>query len=97
MSRRSETLTEFANETFIEINETDALKMEIKTKDKVKVSSVRGEIKTIAKVSNEVAEGEVFMPWHFNESKVNYLVRDELDPTSKIPAYKLTAVRIDKI
>jgi formate dehydrogenase alpha subunit len=97
MSRRSKTLTEFANETFIEINETDALKMEIKTSDKVNVSSVRGEIETIARVSNEVAEGEVFMPWHFNESKVNYLIRDELDPTSKIPAYKLTAVRIDKI
>lgn len=96
MSRRSDTLTEFVNEAFIELNDIDAVKLEINDGEKVKVSSPRGQIETIARISDEVAEGEVFMPWHFNESKVNYLVRDELDPTSKIPAYKLTAVRVEK-
>ena len=34
------------------------------------------------------------MPFHFGESPVNELTRDELDPDSKIAPFKLTACRV---
>jgi hypothetical protein len=37
------------------------------------------------------------MPFHFSESPVNDLTRDELDPDSKIAPFKLTACSVKKI
>ncbi len=64
---------------------------------RVKVESRRGELETQVRISEEVLIGEVFMPWHFTESQVNRLTRDELDPYSRIAPFKLSAVRIHKI
>jgi predicted molibdopterin-dependent oxidoreductase YjgC len=63
----------------------------------VKVESRRGELETLVRISEEVLAGEVFMPWHFTESQVNRLTRDELDPYSRIAPFKLSAVRITQI
>jgi predicted molibdopterin-dependent oxidoreductase YjgC len=41
-----------------------------------------------------VRPGELFMPFHYSESPVNTLTRDELDPDSKIAPFKLTACRV---
>jgi predicted molibdopterin-dependent oxidoreductase YjgC len=68
--------------------------MNLQEGSKVQVSSKQGSLETIVRISAHVAEGEVFMPWHYNDAKVNMLTRDELEPTSKIPPYKLTAVKI---
>ena len=64
---------------------------------RVKVESRRGELDTLVRILEEVLEGEVFMPWHFTESQVNRLTRDELDPYSKIAPFKLSAVRITQV
>ena len=60
----------------------------------VKLISPRGELETTLKISEEVLEGELFMPWHFSESLVNNLTRDELDPHSKIAPFKLSACKV---
>jgi len=52
---------------------------------------------TTLKTSREVLQGEVFMPWHFGESLVNNLTRDEMDTFSKIAPFKLSAVKIERI
>jgi predicted molibdopterin-dependent oxidoreductase YjgC len=49
----------------------------------------------VLKVSWEVLPGELFMPFHYSESPVNRLTRDELDPYSKIAPFKLTACRVE--
>ncbi|MEA3317929.1 MAG: formate dehydrogenase subunit alpha [Bacteroidota bacterium] len=95
LSGRSNELNHFAPEHFVLINPNNAAKLNLKEDSKVKISSKQGSLVTIVRISDEVAEGEVFMPWHFNKAKVNMLTRDELDPKSKIPAYKLTAVKIE--
>jgi formate dehydrogenase alpha subunit len=97
MTRKSDTLKHFTNKTYILVNPDTAIKMGLAQDDHVKVSSPRGHVETYIEISDEVMAGEVFMHWHFNEARVNLLTRDELDPISKIPPYKLTAVRIDKI
>ena len=35
------------------------------------------------------------MPFHFGEAPVNVLTRDELDPYSRIPPFKLSACRVE--
>ena len=94
LSGRSDELNHFAPTHFILINPANASKMNLEHGCKVKVSSKQGSLETIVRISTEVAEGEVFMPWHYNDAKVNMLTRDDLDPTSKIPPYKLTAVNV---
>ena len=79
------------------MNTIDVYKQGLKTGDKVKLSNSRGELETVLRESNEVAVGELFMPWHFSESLVNNLTRAELDPHSKIAPFKLSACKVEKV
>ncbi|GAB4285050.1 MAG: formate dehydrogenase subunit alpha [Marinilabiliales bacterium] len=97
MSRKSGVLKEYANKSYVMIHHDDAARYDINDGDKVKVTNKRGELETYAYVTDKVSHGELFMPWHFGESLVNKLTRDELDPYSKIAPFKLSAVRIEKI
>ncbi len=97
MSRKSDTLNEYVNGSYILMNELDVRKSGFRDGEKVKVINSRGQLETTLRESNEVAEGELFMPWHFAESPVNKLTRSELDPDSKIAPFKLSAVRVEKI
>jgi len=97
MSRRTKVLRDFINESFVMIHPGDAEKYGLADGNRVMIESRRGELETKVRITGEVLEGEVFMPWHFTESQVNRLTRDELDPYSRIAPFKLSAVRITKI
>ncbi len=97
MSRKNDTLNAFANKSYVLMHPNDANKHNFSDGSKVRVSSIRGELTTYLKISDEVLEGELFMPWHFSESPVNNLTRDELDPHSKIAPFKLTACKVEII
>lgn len=97
MSRRTKALRDFVDEAYIQLNPCDARKYGLTDGNIVKIESRRGELETRVRISDEVLEGEVFMPWHFTESQVNRLTRDELDPYSRIAPFKLSAVRIKNI
>ena len=77
------------------MNENDADKLSIADGEIVRVTSARGEVQTQLRKSKEVAEGELFMPWHFSEALVNNLTRGELDPYSKIASFKYSACRVE--
>ncbi|NOQ27781.1 MAG: formate dehydrogenase subunit alpha [Bacteroidales bacterium] len=97
MSRKNKSLTDFANESYVLMNHGDVVKFGFIDGTKVKVTSKQGELQTTLKSSDQVAEGELFMPWHFSESPVNRLTRSDLDPFSKIAAFKLTACKVEKL
>jgi predicted molibdopterin-dependent oxidoreductase YjgC len=97
MSRKNDSLNAFANESYVLMNSSDAYKNNLQDGIKVKLISARGELQTTLRISDEVLEGELFMPWHFSESLVNNLTRDELDPHSKIAPFKLSACRVEKV
>lgn len=94
MSRRTKVLRDFINKSYVLMHPSDALKLGILEGCKVKIQSKRGELETYLRISDEVLEGELFMPWHFTEAQVNRLTRSELDPYSKIAAFKLSAVNV---
>jgi formate dehydrogenase alpha subunit len=97
MSRRNKSLNDFANESFVLMNPADCKKNGFRDGDKVKLSNKRGELETLVRESESVAEGELFMPFHYRESLVNMLTRGHLDPSSKIPPYKHSACKVEKI
>jgi predicted molibdopterin-dependent oxidoreductase YjgC len=97
MSRKNKALTDFANESYVLMNLGDVVKLGLTDGQKVKVKSKQGELETTLQASDQVAEGELFMPWHYSESPVNRLTRSDLDPFSKIAAFKLTACKVEKL
>lgn len=94
MSRKNEMLNHYANESYVLVHPVDAKKLRLSEGASVQVISRRGEIATTVRITDRVAPGEVFIPWHFAEARVNRLTRDELDPMSKIAPFKYSAVKV---
>lgn len=96
MTRKSPTLETQAPTPFIELNEEDAVKLNLKDDEKVRVISRRGEILIPVWISDRVPPGTVFIPFHFEEAAANILTNPALDPIAKIPEFKVCAVNIVK-
>ncbi len=97
MTRKVSGLNIIEPEGVVEMNRQDASQLSIAQGDKVKVSSRRGEVITKAKVTEALAPGVVFMTFHFAESAANILTNPKLDPVSKIPELKVSAVKVEKL
>jgi predicted molibdopterin-dependent oxidoreductase YjgC len=97
LSRRSAGLNELVPAGVIEINAEDAGDMGIADGDLVRVSSRRGSVSGNARLSTGLPRGMVFMTFHFSEIPTNELTGDAVDPVAKIPEYKVSAVRIERV
>jgi predicted molibdopterin-dependent oxidoreductase YjgC len=97
MSRRSRVLETLTPESSINLNPRDMEALGANEGDPVEILSKRGEVKTIACKDPRVQEGMAFMAFHWNESPANVLTNDAHDPTSKIPEYKVSAVKIQRL
>ncbi len=96
MTRKGNALNRLYPEPLAEINVEDAIVMDISDGSYVNIISRRGQLKVKALVSEMTARGVVFMPFHFYEAAANMLTNGVLDPVSKIPEFKVCAVRIEK-
>lgn len=96
MTRRSGTLDREVRTGWVEINPKDADRLGVEDGETVKVSSRRGEIEIQARVTEDIKEGEVFIPFHFKECPANVLTNDALDSIAKIPEFKACAVKVEK-
>jgi predicted molibdopterin-dependent oxidoreductase YjgC len=96
MTRRTAGLNERAPENFIEISPDDAQKYALTDGVRVTITSRRGEVGAVVKISKMAAAGTIFMPFHFAEAAANKLTNAALDPVSKIPEYKVCAVKLSK-
>lgn len=95
MTRRAEGLLEIYPESLVEISPEDAIKIGINGKDRVRVSSRRGEMIARAIVTERVSAGMIFANFHFpGVQNVNNLTIGALDPTAKIPEFKVCAVKV---
>jgi assimilatory nitrate reductase catalytic subunit len=62
------------------------------------VSSRRGELTGYAHVTEAVRPGAIFVPFvKLADSAANFLTNPALDPGSKIPEYKVCAVRVERL
>ncbi len=97
ITTRARTLLARSPELQVAINPLDAAKNGIADGEEVVVSSRRGELSAKALVTEAVRSGEVFVPFvKLREANANFLTNAVYDPKSRIPEYKVCAVRVDK-
>jgi assimilatory nitrate reductase catalytic subunit len=82
---------------WLEMNSVDARKLGLRPHDRVDVISARGRVKEVElRVTEIVAPGQIFLPFHFVESNANQITQSAFDPISREPNYKQCAVRVEK-
>ncbi len=96
MTMKSEGLNQCAPECFVEISGKDAEQYGVQEGDPLQVHSRRGSIRAKTMISEMAVDGTVFIPFHWAESAANVLTHAALDPTAKIPEFKVCAVRIER-
>lgn len=88
-------LDDLAPEAWCEINPADAKKLKVKNYDRVTITSSRGKVENIVvKVTQTVAPGTIFVPFHYNTQLINILTNTLFDPKSGEPNFKQTAVQL---
>ncbi|WP_084685448.1 molybdopterin oxidoreductase family protein [Nonomuraea coxensis] len=93
-TRRIAPLVRAAPEPFVELHPDLAERLEIAAGDMVRLTSRRGEAKAVARISDAVRRDTVFMPFHWEGA--NRLTNPALDPTSRMPEFKVCAVRVER-
>lgn len=97
-TRRIEALNKFCPEPYVEIHPNTAQKLGINNQEVVKLVSRRGELEVPAKITKIIREDTFFVPYHWGKTMaINHLTNPALDPKSKIPEFKVCAIRIEKI
>ncbi len=93
-----------APDNFVEINPDTALQLGIIEGDEVEVSSRRGSVIGVARITDRILSNTIFMPMHFGNALsvgegrlANLLTNQVYDLHSKQPEYKYSAVKIDKV
>ncbi|MDH7444178.1 nitrate reductase [Aquimarina sp. 2201CG14-23] len=87
---------------FLEMNQVDAFLRKIKDGDIAIVESKRGKVQVTVKVCDTIGKGVVFLPMHWGKvlgndyGRANNLTTSIIDPISKEPDFKFSAVQVSK-
>ncbi len=95
MTRRCEGFDRLMGCELVEIHPEDASRLSISDGQKVVVSSRRGRVKAVARVTDRSRPGSVFMTFHFPETLTNMLTSHGMDPKTLTPEYKVCGVRVE--
>ena len=96
-TRRVPELRAMSREVFVELHPDLALELNIAEGETVRVSSRRGSAVGVAKLSEAIRRDTLFMPFHWGGGgSANLLTIPALDPTSKMPEFKVCAAKIEK-
>ncbi|WP_193212686.1 formate dehydrogenase subunit alpha [Luteolibacter marinus] len=93
MTRRSP-LAGLVSADVLEIHPSDALREGFRDGARVRVESRWGGTEVPVRHSPRIAPGTLFLSFHFPETHANRLTGPTLDPLSKCPQFKATAVRV---
>jgi assimilatory nitrate reductase catalytic subunit len=85
----------FSPTPYMEINPDAAAELGIQQMEYVRLVSPRGDAVVMAQLTQRVPYNMVFIPFHYHDC-VNRLSLGLLDPHSRQPAFKQSAVRIEK-
>ncbi len=95
MSLRNPEIHSISSEEFVEIHPDDAGALDIKTDDRVRVTSRRGSLEVKALVTTRSRPGSVFLSFHFPETPTNVLTGPGEDMLALTPEYKVCAVKVE--
>ena len=83
---------------FVEIHPDTARGLHISDGDAVRLSTRRGEATVRARLSRDIRMDVLFAPFHWGgAATINALTNPALDPVSKIPEFKVCAVRAERV
>ncbi|MDQ0191731.1 assimilatory nitrate reductase catalytic subunit NasC [Paenibacillus wynnii] len=92
-TRRSHTLAARSFESFMEIHPKTAQKYLIEDDSLIRLESKRGSIVVRSRLTREIREDTVFVPMHWGGiQNVNKITNQALDPTCRMPGFKVCAV-----
>ncbi|UWZ86909.1 molybdopterin oxidoreductase family protein [Occallatibacter riparius] len=90
-------LQQLSPRAWLEMNPTDAVRLNLKPHDRVDIVSARGRVNRVElRVTEIIAAGQVFLPFHFAETNANQVTQSAFDPISREPNFKQCAVRVEK-
>jgi len=93
-------LRQHIDKPFLEIHPEDAAERGIGEGDPIVVSNTRGEVRVCAHITTDIKPGTLFLPMHWGKSfanasaRANNLTHIRVDPVSKEPDFKFTAVDV---
>jgi anaerobic selenocysteine-containing dehydrogenase len=89
-------LERLSPQAWVEMNPRDARTLRLKPQDRVDVVSRRGRVRGIElRVTETVAPGQIFVPFHYAEANANEVTQSAFDPHSREPNYKQSAARVE--
>jgi assimilatory nitrate reductase catalytic subunit len=95
-TRRVGALHDIASEPVLEMHPSTACVAGISAGDRVMLTTRRGSASFVVKTTPSIREDTVFVAFHWGGvQSVNQLTNAALDPTSKMPEFKVCAARID--
>jgi nitrate reductase NapA len=99
LTRRIPVLHQGMPRGYVELHPEDARRFNIKTGDKVRITSRRGSIVIPAAIDfrSRPTVGQVFVPFFDESYLINEVTLDAYCPISKQPDYKKCAVKIEKV
>ncbi|WP_274558190.1 molybdopterin oxidoreductase family protein [Streptomyces spiramyceticus] len=96
-TRRVDELNAAAPGPFVELHPRLAERLGAAEGDRLAVVSRRGRAVAPARITEAIRSDTVFMPFHWpGEGRANTLTNPALDPTSRMPEFKVCAVRIER-
>jgi assimilatory nitrate reductase catalytic subunit len=97
-TRRLDFLNSQAPEPWVEIHPQAAGPLGIQNDDLVRVRTPRGSMELKALVAPTLRPDTLFIPFHYgNQQAVNRLTNPAVEPTVKIPEYKVSAAAIERL
>ena len=98
ITRRADRLMARAPDLQVAMNPDDGSKYDVADGEWIRVRSRRGDLEGHVLYTEKQRAGEIFVPFvKLRDHAANFLTNAALDPNSKIPEYKVCAVRIMKL
>ncbi|WP_170332872.1 formate dehydrogenase subunit alpha [Ruegeria arenilitoris] len=97
MTRRSNVLDAVEPEANCSLNPRTLKLMGIEPGEMIRLTTRRGSIEIMARADRAIAEDMVFIPFAYVEAAANILTNSAVDPYGKIPEFKFSAIRVEKI
>ena len=95
-TRRIAPLCKLVPEAVAEMHPTTARLGRLVDNERVRLTTRRGSATFRLKVTSTIREDTVFVPFHWNdEQSANRLTNPALDPISRMPEFKVCAVRVE--
>jgi len=97
MTRRAGVLDAIEPQAFCALNPKTLRDLGVAPGEVVRLSTRRGAVEVAVRADRAVSTDMVFLPFAFVESAANTLTNPALDPYGKIPEFKFSAVRVEKL